>query len=259
MSIGQSVAMGGKEANKPNGVHQANGDSAIDLPALTDESNIHERVLYAAALCPKLDKDGKVVSKDNKPLYEYVSHDNIVEHGKKALIKCGVLWKHEIDRASFARRGNTIEFWVITKLINVKNPDDFLVYECLGEGTDNSDKGSSKAYTNAVKQNFSKALALNTFEDKEQTFVERTDPERMSAAADVAATAVASWQSNILEEIGKANSVDDLKRIRRDQIYFLKPVENGGAKDIPEGVKQRVLDAMTEKKLELGEAANAGH
>lgn len=152
--------------------------------------------------------------------YKYSGHDLILAYVRPLLAKHGVKFlpttlKHE-------RTGNLTMLTVGIQFINVDDPEDRTVVEVVNYGADKGDKGATKALTNAVREALKKAFNITSEDDKiadEHTDFQSDDGASradIDKAHEVARAALEKWATAFREALKNAQTVDDVKRLERD-------------------------------------------
>lgn len=175
-----------------------------------------------------LDSDVTMKTKDGGNFkYKGITAAQVVARAKAALIRHGVLYMPEVDRTSAKQNGNKTEIWVLGHFENVDDPSDVIVRGAFGSGTDNSDNGYAKAFTNANKQILTKTLNMTTVEDETNTEVEHRPEGKPKAQADAEAlseAAIRTWGDAYREALRGCRNKKDLARIRAENANMMKQV-----------------------------------
>ena len=181
-----------------------------DVETLTKDATIKGRT-----------RDGKEYS------YQGISSAQVVARAKAALLANGVLYTARIDGDKVKIDGNKTVLWVVGRFENVDDDTDVREIGMWGEGTDNSDNGHAKAFTNGNKQILSKQLNLTTVDDERTTDTahERTprSPAQREAEA-LSDVAIKQWADAYRDALRGAQSIKDLKRIRAENADMMKRV-----------------------------------
>lgn len=158
--------------------------------------------------------------------YKGISSAQVVAVSKSALIDNGVLFTAEIDVESVKIEGNKTRLMVIGTF-ECADTDEKKVVRMWGEGTDNADNGTAKAFTGGTKQILLKQLNLTTVEDEKTTEVEHETQPRGKAVRDAEAlteVAVKQWGDAYRAALRGASSLAELRKIRADNADMMKRV-----------------------------------
>jgi hypothetical protein len=172
--------------------------------------------------------------------YKGISAAQVVARAKAALISHGVLYTAEVDRESVKLDGNKTTLWVLGRFENVDDEKDFRVIGMWGEGTDNSDNGHAKAFTNGNKQILSKQLNLTTVEDEKQTETPHERVHKSTAQKDAEAltdVTIKQWADAFRDALRGATNLKDLARIRAENADMMKR--------IPEATRDYFVDMIS--------------
>lgn len=220
----------------------ADGENSTPSLAWDTNASLRLRILRAQAEVATLTLDSTVkgTTKDNKSFsYQGITAAQVVARAKSALIAQGVLYTPIVDRQSFRQDGNKTSLWISGLFENVDSPEDFMERGAWGAGTDNSDNGYAKAFTNANKQILTKTLNMTTIEDEKTVEVEH-EAERAPAAVREAQAlteaAIRQWADSFREALRGAKTLKDLKRIRAENGDMLKRV--------PEATSEYFMDMI---------------
>lgn len=159
--------------------------------------------------------------------YKGISAAQVVARAKAALIKHGVLYVPEVDKASAKIDGNKTTIWVTGRFENVDDETDAIERGAFGSGTDNADNGYAKAFTNANKQILSKTLNMTTVEDETATEVEHRPEAKPKAQEDAEAlsdVAIKTWADAYRDALRGCKTKKDLGRIRAENANMMKRV-----------------------------------
>lgn len=159
--------------------------------------------------------------------YKGISSAQVIARAKAALIKHGILYMPEVDRASAKQDGNKTTIWVTGRFENVDDPSEHIERGTFGSGTDNADNGYAKAFTNANKQILTKTLNMTTVEDETLTEVQHQPDSKPKAQADAEAlseAAIRTWGDAYREALRGCKTKKDLSRIRAENANMMKRV-----------------------------------
>lgn len=182
-------------------------------------------------------KSGKTYS------YQGISSAQVVARAKAALIRNGVLYMPEVDAKTHKVNGNKTSVWINGVFENVDDPADTIIRGAWGEGTDNADNGSAKAFTNANKQILTKTLNMTTVEDDTLTAVEHEPESKSSAVRNAEATTEAtikSWADAYREALRGCTTKQQLGKVRAENAHMMKNPT------IPQPTKDYFADMISE-------------
>ena len=239
----------GESADTVPGMDVANGkDAAAEAPFERDkDASVYLRIMLAAGEIGQLDKDGTVKIGQGGG-YDYITHDNVTMHAKRALLKHGVMVIPTVTDHS--KDGNRTELKVRVRFVNVDKSDDWFEVDGIGYGVDNSDKGPGKAYSYAMKYIYMKVLMLNSADDIEQEGTEHqpgVSQAALAAEATNAKEALQMWAAALKHALGGAQSVADLDAVWKENRKRL----NGD--DVPEVTFNFMSDLYSSRREELSE------
>src|SRR5690606_9698415 len=110
--------------------------------------------------------------------------------------------------------------WTFERL---DDSDEARVIRWGGAGTDNGDKGFSKAATNSLKEMLKKTFLITDRDDakEEEEAVEHQTPDQVSRAAmekarEAARANLQQWATTFKAALENAQTADDVKRLERD-------------------------------------------
>lgn len=187
------------------------------------------RLLWTQSDVNTLTKDAEIKGKTRdggQYSYKGISGAQVVAVSKAALIDNGVLFTAEIDVDSVKIEGNKTRLLVIGTF-ECADTDEKKVVRMWGEGTDNADNGTAKAFTGGTKQILLKQLNLTTVEDEKTTEVEHETQPRGQAVREAEALtqeAVQTWGDAFRAALRGATSLNELKRIRAENASMMKKV-----------------------------------
>lgn len=102
--------------------------------------------------------------------YTYAKESDFVEAIKPLLVKYRLFIIPQIDTLMHAPEKPTlVDIKMSYKIINIDNPNDFVVASMGGQGQDNGDKAVFKAITGAKKYFYSVTFVVPTGDDAEET------------------------------------------------------------------------------------------
>ncbi len=103
--------------------------------------------------------------------YRAVMHDDVTALVRPQFVKHGIVY-HPVEPFEFKVDGNRVELKLTLRFVNVDNPQEFFDVPSMGFGIDNSDKGSGKAISYAVKYALLKCLGLESGDDPDKESIE---------------------------------------------------------------------------------------
>lgn len=217
------------------------------------KANIHQRLWLAAGEVGQLEKDGKVAGGRNadnggsRTMYEYISHDLVTLHAKKAFQKHGIMvlptvLTHEKD-------GNRTELIISVAFINIDDPEDKVTVSSVGYGVDTSDKGPGKAWSYALKYAYLKVLMLNSADDIEQDDIKHEPAGPTWKAAEQVrkqnTQTLKAWADTFKAALKNARTVDEIKELERANKETLM------ADETPSVTREHFIEYIQSRKAEL--------
>lgn len=205
--------------------------------------NLYQRILKIMDEVEYIQRGNRVAEIKYHPL----SRQTVVREVRKALIKhgvcvvpgkCGLLPVHEYVTAKGAKMFLTTiaqEYIVF----NADKPEENFVCSIPGSGSDNSDKGSGKAFTYTEKQLFINLFHIETGdedapeEEQEQEYITANQAEELKMLADAAgvkheivlSVAAAETFNKISLASFEGLKARLLKKANQDPTVKVKPVE----------------------------------
>ena len=142
--------------------------------------NIYEKIHAIMNSVQKLKKDDTVKFKSIE--YKALSEEKVTEIMRQELIK------HKLvvfpTSQQWCRHGDISHVDVIYKMVNVENPEEYILIASCGDGADTQDKGSGKAMTYAFKYMWLRTFALPTGEDPDKIASAELDAKSTNYHAD---------------------------------------------------------------------------
>lgn len=130
------------------------------------------------------------------------------------------LWPYLVDRTYAGNRCDVTIDWTFER---TDESDETRVIRWAGAGTDDGDKGFSKAGTNCLKEMLKKTFLITDRDDAQEETVSvehRTEDATSAKAIEVAktqaATSVLRWASAFKAAVSNCTTADDVKRIERE-------------------------------------------
>lgn len=162
------------------------------------------------------------------------------------------LWPYLIEKTYVGNRCDVTIDWTFERL---DESDEKRVVRWAGAGTDDGDKGFSKAGTNCLKEMLKKVFLITDRDDakEEEEKVEHKteDRQRQAAVAQSEAkskAATATGLNNLKSAIEKATEEADIDRLRRDNKDLLDD------ESLPAVTRTFFVDLMARRKAELSAA-----
>jgi hypothetical protein len=162
------------------------------------------------------------------------------------------LWPYLVERSYVGNRCDVIIDWTFERL---DESDEKRVVRWAGAGTDDGDKGFSKAGTNCLKEMLKKVFLITDRDDakEEEEKVEHKTEDAQSRAAlerarDRSAAAIQQWAKTFkaaLETAESAKDVDRLQRENKDQLTD---------ESLPEVTRTFFMELIHDRKRALGDA-----
>jgi hypothetical protein len=150
--------------------------------------------------------------------------------------------------------GNRCDILVDFEFESLDNPADTKVVRWAGAGTDDGDKGFSKAGTNALKEMLKKRFLITDRDDakeEEEKVEHRTDDAAgrrdLEKAQDQRRGAIAQWAKTFKAALENAPSVADVDRLKRENREQLD------SEDLPDVTRQFFNELIADRKAELAD------
>ena len=158
-----------------------------------EKKNLYQRILAIMDDVPYLQKDDNVSTGAGKS-YKAITEEKVTTAIRAAMINHGVVIvpvEQEYDRTDLTlvdKNGNEKVSRLATvatkyRIINVDDPDDYIIAVSNGEGADTQDKGVGKAMTYAYKYLLLRTFAIPTGEDPDkissEEYTEKLEMDRM--------------------------------------------------------------------------------
>jgi hypothetical protein len=159
------------------------------------------------------------------------------------------IWPNLVERAY---SGNRCDVLVDFTFERTDESEETRVVRWAGAGTDDSDKGFSKAGTNALKEMLKKVFLITDRDDaKEEEDKVEHKPEGASAnaaitkAKEVAARALQQWAATFKSALESASTGKEIDRLR------LESAEQLADENLPPVTRQFFFDLIQKRKAEL--------
>lgn len=135
--------------------------------------NLHQKMFEVMKNIEYLKKDDKVEYKSTK--YKAMSEEKVTMTVRKELINQGII-VYPIEQ-SVEKDGSITTTNTRYKMVNVDDPDDYIILASSGQGADTQDKGVGKAMTYSFKYMFLRTFAIPTGEDPDKVASEKLDDD----------------------------------------------------------------------------------
>ena len=139
--------------------------------------NIYQKILEVMKSIEYLNKDDKVEYKNTK--YRAMSEEKVTTTVRRELIKQGLVVfpiSQTVSTDGIITTTNT-EY----KMVNVDNPEEYIILASSGQGADTQDKGVGKAMTYSFKYMLLRTFAIPTGEDPDKIASAQIDDEMKRA------------------------------------------------------------------------------
>ncbi len=229
------------------------GDEPIDAAEDTTRKEKDQRSLTQRMAAIRKAASG--VGKDEITMGSYKIKAHTIEgvlHGMRSLLDANGIWMemHLVERSYSGNRCDALfEF----RFENMDDATDARAIRYAGAGTDNSDKAFAKAGTNALKEMLKKTFLITDREDakEEEDRVEHESEgatrAKLNEAQEQARSALEKWAVSFKAAVASASSVDDLKRLQRENKDQLS------SENLPAVTRSFFVDLIERRKKELGE------
>ena len=161
------------------------------------------------------------------------------------------LWPNLVERTY---SGNRCDVLVDFTFERTDDGDEQRVIRWAGAGTDDGDKGFSKAGTNALKEMLKKVFLITDRDDakeEEEKVEHKTDSdigrERVAKAEADRAKAIQRWAATFKAALETARTEDDVKALERENKAQLT------ADDLPAVTREFFVDLIVRRKRELAQ------
>lgn len=161
------------------------------------------------------------------------------------------LWPSLVERTYTGNRCDVIVDWTFERL---DEGEETRVIRWGGAGTDNGDKGFSKAATNSLKEMLKKTFLITDRDDakEEEEVIEHQTPDQVSRAQmekarEAARANLQQWATTFKAALENAKTADDVKRLERDN------KEQLSSEDLPAVTRTFFAELIERRKRELAE------
>ena len=113
--------------------------------------------------------------------YKYAKESDYIESLRPSMLKHGLVILPVSQKVSQVGELSTVEMEF--KVVNVDNPEEFLIVPSVGQGSDKSDKGAYKSITGAKKYMLSLLFLVETGDDAEEDDKDFKDAKEAEAPA----------------------------------------------------------------------------
>ena len=138
---------------------------------------LHQKILDIMKNIEYLKKDKPVEYGNTK--YKAMSEEKVTMTLRKELVEHGIV-VYPIHQ-EVVKDGNVTTTNTQYKMVNVDNPEDYIILASSGQGADTQDKGVGKAMTYSFKYMFLRTFAIPTGEDPDSIASEQIDDENKRA------------------------------------------------------------------------------
>lgn len=139
--------------------------------------NIYEKIREVMKSIEYLNKDDAVSYGSTH--YKAMSEEKVTLTVRKELIKQGlVVFPIEQD---VSKEGQITTTNTKYKMVNVDNPEEYVILASSGQGSDSQDKGVGKAMTYSFKYMLLRTFAIPTGEDPDKIASEKIDDDQKRA------------------------------------------------------------------------------
>lgn len=174
--------------------------------------NIYEKMLEVMKAIEYLNKDDRVEYKSTK--YRAMSEEKVTTTVRKELLRQGLV-VFPIEQ-SVSQNGTITTTNTVYKMVNVENPEEFVILASSGQGADTQDKGVGKAMTYSFKYMLLRTFAIPTGEDPDKISSDQIDDDediaKIKKILEDTETDVTKFLYAMSSKFGtKVNSVDDMR------------------------------------------------
>lgn len=263
--VGNGGAVGPRNvraANRRPGVDKPSGDrGTVDAPTAGDNgrvevadgparftpwdstASLRRRLLIAQSQVEALEKDATIKGKSRSSgaefSYKGITAEQIITKAKAVLIANGILYTCDVlEQRSVS--GNKTAVYVLGIFEDV-DTGEFLERHAWGEGTDDADKGTAKATTNANKILLARTLNMSTTEYEGVDIVNHEPESRPAAVRDAQVltdTAVKAWADTYKSALDGCATTSQLKAAREANATMMKHP------DVPQRTKDYFIDKV---------------
>lgn len=142
------------------------------------KESLYQKIVKVMTAVGKLQKDGEIKDRNGKKMYSYLSEEQTTSTLQKSFIEVGlVMFPIEVKEEFFYIEGfqydkafkNPVTKVIVTYKIVDTETGESETLQSIGYGTDNADKGSNKAMTNAFKYVQRQTFMIASGEDADHT------------------------------------------------------------------------------------------
>lgn len=126
--------------------------------------NIYEKIAEIMKSVKFVQKDGKVQFKETR--YKYISEAKLTSILRAEFLEKGIVVFPVHQESN--RNGYITHVDVEYKMVNLDDPNDYIIIASCGDGADSQDKGASKAMTMAYKYMLLRTFAIPTGDDPDE-------------------------------------------------------------------------------------------
>lgn len=245
--------MAGAQTNQRERVEVVKGDEPVAANADTPEA--FDRTMTLDARMAAITEDAFGIGKDtikmkSKAGVEFTIKGHTVEAVLSEMRPLLARYRVRLKPSLFERThtGNRCDVLVDFMFINLDDPKDSETVRWAGSGTDDGDRGFSKAGTNALKEMLKKVFLITDREDaKEETesVEHRTDDGVSRAGLDRAKeqrrAAIEQWAKTFKVALEKATDRKDVQRLQRENADQL------ASEDLPAVTRQFFFELIQQR------------
>ncbi len=209
----------------------------------TKEMNIYQKLHAIMGSINTLQKDGKVDFKNTR--YNYLSEAKTTGILKEKFVEFGiVVLPIGVEET---KDGSVTHGLYSYKVVNIDNPDDFIILQSGGQGHDSSDKGSGKASSYAYKYLMWRTFAIPSNDDPDQVASDKNleeDKKRKAQGKSNPQTPQEATQASVTKDNPLANEF-----ISEDEINALQGEFKRTGIHEPVILKEYGLELLSEMRM----------
>lgn len=229
-------------------------------PAVADEDTsppltLKQRMAAVRRECFGIGKDNIEMESAKGAKFKIKGHtvEAVLSELRPLLDRFGLdLWPSLVERTYTGNRCDVIVDWTFERL---DEGEETRVIRWGGAGTDNGDKGFSKAATNSLKEMLKKTFLITDRDDakEEEETVEHQTTDQVSRVAlekakEAARANLEKWATTARAAFMSAATLDDVKRLERDNKEQLT------SEDMPAATRAFFIQLIEDRKRALAPA-----
>lgn len=144
---------------------------------MSEKMNLHQKMLEVMKSIEYLNKDDRVAYGNTN--YKAMSEEKVTMTVRKELVKQGIV-VYPVEQ-SVVKDGQITTTNTTYKMVNVDDPEDYVLLASSGQGADTQDKGVGKAMTYSFKYMLLRTFAIPTGEDPDKISSEQLDDQQKIA------------------------------------------------------------------------------